>query len=87
MPPTRRLTSTLVALLVTVSTLALAGCKEDLPAGVDPAQVDAVEAPELGACRDLTIKDVAAPSNATKVVDCGEEHTAQTFAVGRSPTS
>jgi hypothetical protein len=84
-PRTHRLTSTLVALLVTVSALALAGCKEDLPAGVDPAQVDAVEAPELGACRDLTIKDVAAPSNATKVVDCGQEHTAQTFAVASIP--
>ena len=85
MPPTRRLTSALVAMLVTASALALAGCKEDLPAGVDPAQVDAVEAPELGACRDLTIKDVSAPSNATKVVDCGEVHTAQTYAVGAIP--
>ena len=65
--------------------MALAGCQEDLPAGVDPAQVDAVEAPELGACRDLTVKDVAAPSNATKVVDCGEEHTAKTYAVGSIP--
>lgn len=51
----------------------------------DPAQVDAVEAPELGACRVLTPTDVAAPSNATRTVDCEQPHTAQTFAVGSLP--
>ena len=64
---------------------AITSCTEDLAPGVDPGQVDAVEAPELGACRDLTMKDISAPSNATKVVDCGQEHTAQTFAVASIP--
>ena len=63
----------------------LAGCKEDLAPGVDPAQVDAVEAPELGACRVLTLDDIAQPSNATKVVDCTDAHTAMTYAVGSLP--
>ncbi len=32
-----------------------------------------------------TPEDVALPSNATKVVDCSKEHTAETFAVGDLP--
>ena len=66
-------------------TLALTACEDDLPASVDPAQVDAVEAPELGACRDLTTDDIAQPSNATRVVDCNDDHTAMTYAVGTLP--
>ena len=65
--------------------LALTACEQDLPASVDPAQVDAVEAPELGACRDLTTDDIAQPSNATRVVDCTDDHTAMTYAVGSLP--
>ena len=65
--------------------LALTACEDDLPASVDPAQVDAVEAPELGACRDLTTDDIAQPSNATRVVDCNDDHTAMTYAVGSLP--
>jgi hypothetical protein len=65
--------------------LVLTGCEDDLPASVDPAQVDAVEAPELGACRDLTTDDIAEPSNATRVVDCTDDHTAMTYAVGSLP--
>ena len=34
--------------------MALAACGEDLPKSVDPGQVDSVEAPDLGACRELT---------------------------------
>ncbi len=56
------------------------------PAGADPEQVDAVEAPALGACRQLTLTDVSAPTNATRVVDCSAKHTAETFAVGDLPT-
>jgi hypothetical protein len=66
-------------------TVVLAGCQQDLAPGVDPAQVDAVEAPELGACRVLTLDDIAQPSNATKVVDCTDAHTAMTYAVGSLP--
>ena len=73
------------ALVAAALALALTGCGEDLPANVDPAQVDAVEAPELGACRDLTVEDIAQPSNATRVVDCSEDHTAMTYAVGSLP--
>lgn len=67
--------------------LALAGCSGSDAQGddVDPSQVDAVEAPELGACRLLTAEDVAQPTNATRVVDCSEEHTAQTYAIGQLP--
>ena len=66
--------------------LLLAGCSgSSQGSNADPQQVDAVEAPELGACRALTPEDVAAPTNATRTVDCGTEHTAQTFAVGQLP--
>ncbi len=74
------------AIVASVATaVALSGCKEDLPADVDPAQVDAVEAPDLGACRLLTADDLQQPSNATRTVDCSEKHTAQTYAVGSLP--
>ena len=65
--------------------LALTACGEDLPASVDPQQVDSREAPDLGACRDLSVEDLSAPSNATRVVECTEPHTAMTFAVGSLP--
>ncbi len=51
----------------------------------DPAQVDALEPPELGACRRLTLPDIAQTSNATPSVPCTQEHTAQTYAVGDLP--
>jgi hypothetical protein len=68
--------------------LALAGCGADEAQGSnpDPDQVDAVEAPELGACRVLTPEDVELPSNATRSVDCEEPHTAETYAVGELPS-
>jgi hypothetical protein len=69
-----------------LATLLLAACTASgQGSDVDPDQVDAVEAPELGACRMLTPADVAQPSNATRTVDCGQPHTAQTFAVGQLP--
>lgn len=67
--------------------LTLAACGDEPAPGVDPDQVDAVTAPELGACRVLTPDDVARPSNATRTVDCTDGHTAQTFAVGELPES
>jgi len=51
----------------------------------DQALVDTVETPELGACRVLTPADVAKSSNASEVVSCKEEHTAETFAIGTFP--
>lgn len=64
--------------------LLLAACS-DGEERIDPEQVDAVEAPELGACRMLTPEDVAQPSNATKTVDCADAHTAETYAIGQLP--
>lgn len=71
----------------------LAGCSDpeagarggDQGGSADPAQVDALEIPELGACRRLTPADVALPSNATETVDCARPHTAQTYAAGEMP--
>jgi len=74
------------AAVATAVLLAFAGCGgEEQGSNVDPDQVDAVEAPHLGACRGLTPDDVKLPSNATKIVDCDEPHTAETFAVGEIP--
>ncbi|QWC85821.1 septum formation family protein [Nocardioidaceae bacterium] len=43
------------------------------------------DAPQLGACRDLTPEDVAQPADDTDPVACAEKHTAQTFVVGSFP--
>ncbi|MBC2962036.1 septum formation family protein [Nocardioides deserti] len=69
-----------------LATALLVGCGTDPQGGdTDPDQVDAVEVPELGACRVLTPDDVARASNATRTVPCSERHTAQTYAVGELP--
>lgn len=76
------------SLVVLVTGLVLSACAGDAGgqgANTDPDQVDAVKAPELGACRELTPEDAAEPTNATTVVDCANAHTAQTFAVGQLP--
>lgn len=85
MPHVSRLAVPLVLGLLAL--VALSGCTGDQAQGsdTDPEQVDAVAAPELGACRVLTPDDVDHPSNATRTVDCSEPHTAQTFAVGDLP--
>ena len=76
----------LLGLGALLATLLLVGCTAaGQGTDVDPDQVDAVEAPELGACRSLTPEDVARASNATRTVDCSEAHTAQTYAVGPLP--
>ena len=70
-------------LAVTVGLVALAatGCSAD-GAGPTPR---AEEMPALGACRVLAPDDVAAQANASPVVDCAEDHTAETYAVGSLP--
>lgn len=65
--------------------VALAGCGQ---AGGDeePEGSPVVEAPEVGTCRVLTPDDVGETWNDTEPVDCAEEHTAETFAVGTFPS-
>jgi hypothetical protein len=48
---------------------------------------DRLSPPKLGACRDLAAPELAQPSNASPVVPCTEDHTAQTFAVGTLPAT
>jgi hypothetical protein len=70
--------------LVTVALLS--GCGPvDQGDNVDSDQLDAVDAPELGACRILRPDDVAQSSNATRTVPCFKPHTAETYAVGPLP--
>ena len=69
-----------------IAAVLLSGCGSvDQGPNVDPDQLDAVEAPELGACRMLVPDDLAEPSNATRTVSCIEPHTAETYAVGPLP--
>ncbi len=85
---TPRLRSTALALAGLATAWLLAACgEEELPENVDPARIDAVEAPDLGACRVLTKDDLAQPSNATREVACSEPHTAMSYAVGSLPPS
>lgn len=78
--------TTLLRTAALAAALLVSACGEQgQGTNTDPDQVDSVEAPELGACRVLTPEDVALPSNATTTVDCGEPHTAETFAVGQLP--
>ncbi|WP_395657803.1 septum formation family protein [Nocardioides sp.] len=58
----------------------LGGC------GDDPAPAD-TSAPDLGACRVLAPADVEKPSNDSAAVDCSDDHTAETYAVGQLPGS
>lgn len=74
-------------LVAPILTLALvAGCAQS-DAGDAPGEdsADSIEVPTLGACRVLTPEDIAQASNSSEVVDCAEEHTAETFAVGTFP--
>ena len=65
----------------------LSGCSaEDQGANTDSDQVDSVEVPKNGVCRELTPEDVAKPANATKTVACSMRHTAETYAVGTLPS-
>jgi hypothetical protein len=66
----------------------LGACGQPAPEpepGTDPEQVDTLDVPQVGACRQLTLQDVSAPTNATEVVDCTSKHTAETYAAGELP--
>jgi hypothetical protein len=81
LPLPRRLPVRLPALLCALVVAVLSGCSADA-ADRDPARA---VPPAVGDCRVLTPADVAEPSDASPVVDCTEEHTAETFAVGSFP--
>lgn len=88
MPHHRRGRAVALAAALLLCSGALSACSSDSAESdptVDPAQVDAVEVPEVGACRVLTPEDVRQASNATRTVPCEEQHTAKTFAVGDLP--
>jgi hypothetical protein len=74
---------TLAVLLMTL--LLVTGCRQEQGTNLDPEQVDAVAAPEKGACRELSPTDITMPSNATRTVDCTDAHTAETYEVGTLP--
>ncbi|MCW2814473.1 MAG: hypothetical protein JWN84_1928 [Nocardioides sp.] len=86
---TRRTPSATLAVLVLLLLVALltgcGGTASPATPDADPDQVDAVEPPEAGACRQLTLEDVAAATNATETVDCASKHTAETYDVGELP--
>ena len=69
-----------LAALVLAASVVLVGCGSD---GAVPAADS--KPPALGACRVLGPDDVADPANSTDAVECGEKHTAETFAVGDLP--
>ncbi|MGI8524371.1 MAG: septum formation family protein [Nocardioides sp.] len=71
-------------LVVPLLLVLLSGCG-NADGHVDPDQVDAMGAPDLGACRALTPGDATEPSNASATVPCARPHTAQTYAVGSLP--
>lgn len=77
----RRCLATLPALLLVMLLASCAGEEKPDPR-IDADQVDAVQPPEVGACRDLWAVDLEAQSNAGRVVECGKGHTAQTIHVG-----
>jgi hypothetical protein len=72
--------SAALAVLALVASLALSACGD-----TNAAPAADKEPPTLGACRVLTPSDVAKASNSSPVVECSEEHTAETFAVGDLP--
>jgi hypothetical protein len=51
----------------------------------EDSDADGLKKPALGACRDLSATDIEKSSNATPVVSCTKDHTAQTFLVGTLP--
>ncbi len=82
-----RIAAPVMALLL----MAVAACTQVDPVSDEEREsdsvesIDSIETPELGACRVLTPEDVAESNNASEVVDCKDDHTAETFAVGTFP--
>lgn len=75
----RRQLFVLTGLLALVLPLLTACADPDTP------DADSIEVPELGVCRVLGPDDIAEEHNAGEVVDCADDHTAETYAVGSLP--
>ena len=75
-----RLAATAAAL-----TLLATGCSGGGQTAEPRDSSDSLETPKLGACRMLNPEDIAKPDNSSAVIDCSEDHTAETFAVGTFP--
>lgn len=73
--PGRRAT---VLVSVLGSVLLASGCS----GSSSPKEEASAEPPTVGACRVVRPGDIASPSNSSSTVDCGVEHTAETFHVG-----
>lgn len=73
-----------VALVAALLLGALTACSSYALGGGND-EYDSVDAPPLGACRDLRPEDLGQASNASEIVPCEEEHTAETFAVRTFP--
>lgn len=73
----------LAALLPLVLTACGTGDAASSGTSGDPEAPAAV--PTIGACRQLEPADIAQASDDSEPVDCAEEHTAETFAVGTFP--
>ncbi|UDY24843.1 septum formation family protein [Nocardioides sp. Kera G14] len=75
----------LVLPLLLAALVLLAACGSSAPKGADPKQVDAMNPPTTGLCRNLTRVAMTKPTDATRLVDCSEPHNAETFAAGELP--
>lgn len=65
--------------------LALTACSQSAGSSDGDVSAEAMQAPRLGACRQLNPEDITRSTNSSPVVDCKKEHTAETFAVGTFP--
>ena len=74
------LRSAWIALLL----LAMSGCMQATDGDGSSSEAE-MRSPKTGACRALTPDDITRPTNATPAVDCAQDHTAETFAVGSFP--
>lgn len=76
------------AVVLALLALLFGACStDDQGENTDPDLVDSLEVPDTGLCRQLTPEDVAMPANATRAVDCAEEHTAETYLTGELPAT
>ncbi len=80
-----RLVAGVAAPVVLLAGLLTACGEQPQGANVDPAQVDSVELPLINVCRKITPEDLANTTNASKIVDCENPHTAETYHVQTLP--